>query len=134
MYTLDFQVWRPAPNVSSTGCYSLVGNNRFTQVQLSGGVTEPLSPALPEDRIQVQPGDVLGLYVETTRDNPEGRGIVLLRDGEYETEEVWYADFSNPVFRNGLCMLAVGPSRTLSSSINAAPVISLAISKSACIH
>ena len=42
-YTLDLQVWRPSPTVddsTGTGCYSLVGNNRFssTSVLVSGGV------------------------------------------------------------------------------------------------
>ena len=34
-YTFDFQVWRPSPTVSTTGCYSLVGNNRFTSISLT---------------------------------------------------------------------------------------------------
>ena len=135
MYTLDFQVWRPARNVSITGCYSLVGNNRFTQLSPSGGLTESLSPILPEQRIQVQPGDVLGFYVESANNLPDTRGVVLLRDGsvegdgEYETEEVWYADVNSLVFGNGICHLAVGPGRALSSSTNAAPVLSVGFSK-----
>ena len=34
-YSIDFQVWRPSPTVNTTdgtGCYSLVGNNRFTSI------------------------------------------------------------------------------------------------------
>ena len=141
MYTLDFQVWRPSPNVSTIGCYSLVGNNRFTQVPLSGDLAESLSPTSAEQRIQVQPGDVLGFYVESARVSlPDTRGVVLLRDGsvqgdgEYETEEVWYADVSNAVFLNQMCQYPVGPGRVLSSSTNAAPVISVGFSKSACLH
>ena len=37
LYTLDLQVWRPSPTVddsTGTGCYSLVGNNRFTSISL----------------------------------------------------------------------------------------------------
>ena len=139
MYTLNFQVWRPAPNVSNTGCYSLVGSNRFTQITLSGSVTESLSPTAG-DRIQVQPGDVLGFHVESASDQPDTRGVVLLRDrsvegdGEYETEEVWYADVNSLVFGNQMCPYPVGPGRALSSSTNAAPVISVEFSKSACLH
>ena len=141
MYTLDFQVWRPGPNVSSNGCYSLVGNNRFTSVPLSDGLAQSLSPTSPEQRIQVQPGDVLGFYVESASYRT-GRGVVLLRDGsvegdgEYETEEVWYADVSNPIFGNQMCLYPIGPgrSRALSSSTNAAPVISVGFSKLACLH
>ena len=134
MYTLDFQVWRPAPNVSSTGCYSLVGNNRFTSLPLSDRLAESLSPTSPEQRIQVQPGDVLGFYVESAHEKVAGsRGVVLLRggsvQGEYETEEVWYADVSNAVYANPMCLYPVGPGRVLSSSTNAAPVISVGFSK-----
>ena len=133
MYTLDFQVWRPAANVSITGCYSMVGFNRFTSIPLSDSVTDALSPMLPEQRIQVQPGDVLGFYVENARDRPDDRGVVLARDGsvqgEYETEEVWYADVNSLVFVNLMCQMSVGPGRGLSSSTNAAPVISVGFSK-----
>ena len=136
MYTLDFQVWRPAPNVSSNGCYSLVGNNRFTSVPLSGALAESLSPIMgvPTQRIQVQPGDVLGFYVESAREtDADRRGVVLLRDGsvqgEYETEEVWYADVSNAIIADPMCVYPVGPGRVLSSSTNAAPVISVGFSK-----
>ena len=135
MYTLDFQVWRPDPNISSNGCYSLVGNNRFTQVPLSGSLAQSLSPTSPGQRIQIQPGDVLGFYVESALDQPDERGVVLLRDGsvqgEYETEKVWYADVNNLVFGNPMCLYPVGPGRALSSSTNAAPVISVGFSKSA---
>ena len=141
MYTLDFQVWRPALNVSSTGCYSLVGNNRFTQVPLSGSLAESLSPTSPEQRIQVQPGDVLGFYVESARViDADQRRVVLLRDrsvegdGEYKTEVVWYADVNSLEFGNRTCPYPVGPGRALSSSTNAAPVISVGFSKSACLH
>ena len=134
MYTLDFQVWRPAANVSITGCYSMVGFNRFTSVPLSGSVTDALSPTAG-DRIQVQPGDVLGIQVESAHDQPDNRGVVLLRDrsvqgdGEYETEEVWYADVNSLVFVNQMCQMSVGLGRALSSSTNAAPVISVGFSK-----
>ena len=141
MYTLDFQVWRPDPDVSTTGCYSLVGNNSFTQISLSGSLAESLSPTSPEQRIQVQPGDVLGFYVESAREKvADSRGVVLLRDrnvegdGEYKTEEVWYADVNSLVFGNPMCPYDVGLGRVLSSSTNAAPVISVGFSKSACLH
>ena len=41
-YALDFQVWRPSPVNNSTGnrCYSLVGNNRFKSIPLSGGIAK----------------------------------------------------------------------------------------------
>ena len=30
-YNINFQVWRPSPTVETDGCYSLVGENRFSQ-------------------------------------------------------------------------------------------------------
>ena len=64
VYTLYLQVWRPSPTVQTTGCYSLVGNNRFTSVPLFNqvAVVTPLSEA----RIKFQPGDVLGFSLENT--------------------------------------------------------------------
>ena len=56
---------------------------------------------------------MLGFYVESAREtDADQRGVVLARDGsvqgEYETEEVWYADVSNPVFPNPMCLYPVG--------------------------
>ena len=135
LYTLDLQVWRPAPNVTSTGCYSLVGSNRFTSISLMNQVA--VVTPLVQNRIQFESGDVLGFFVESARDNmPDDRGVVILGDritpgdGGYETEEVWYADMSNPVIGNAICPFPVGSNRVLSSSTNAAPVISVSVSKS----
>ena len=72
-YTLDLQVWRPSPTVddsTGTGCYSLVGNNRFSNIDLSDGVAR-ITPS-PQDYIQFQPGDVLGFYVEDANDGDNG--------------------------------------------------------------
>ena len=60
-YTLDFQVWRPSPTVSTSsgaGCYSLVGSNKFTSISLANGLAR-VTPS-PQDYIQFQSGDVLG--------------------------------------------------------------------------
>ena len=77
-YSLDFQVWRPSPTVNGstgTGCYSLVGNNRFTSIPLIDGLAR-VTPS-PQDFVQFQPNDVLGFYVESASirgpsDNPNG--------------------------------------------------------------
>ena len=132
LYNLDLQVWRPSPTVQTTGCYSLVGINRFTSVPLPNQVAE-VTP-LPREQIEFQPGDVLGFNLENT-DGDDG-GVVLLMDSSeqgdsgYETEEVWYADFSNPVIA-GECQLVVGsqPGRMLNTMTSAAPVISVAYGK-----
>ena len=134
LYTLDLQVWRPAPNVTSTGCYSLVGNNRFTSITLMNQVA--VVTPLPQNRIQFESGDVLGFFVESAHERPDDRGVVILSDrinrgdGGYETEEVWYADMSNPVIGNAMCPFPVGSNRVLSSFTDAAPVISVSVSKS----
>ena len=134
IYNLDLQVWRPSPTVQTTGCYSLVGINRFTSVSLtnSGAVVTPL----PQEWIEFQPGDVLGFNMENT--NGDEGGVVILmdsserRDSGYETEEVWYADFSNLIFGFEEYQLVVGsqPGRALNTMISAAPVISASYSKS----
>ena len=131
MYILDLQVWRPSPTVHTTSYYSLVGNNRFTSVLLDGGVAR-VTP-LPQTRIQFQPGDVLGFYVESTRvNNAASRGVVLLNDrtvrGDrgFRTEEVWYANTAH--YRPNYPYI-VGPHGILNTFTNAAPVISVSTSK-----
>ena len=133
VYTLHLQVWRPSLSVEATGCYTLVGNNMFTSVPLANGVA--IVTPLPEDRIQFQPGDLLGFMLENT-DGTDG-GVVLLRDsfeqgdGGYETEEVWHADVSNTVSGNRQCPypVGIGPGRILNTHTSAAPVISISYSK-----
>ena len=135
-YNLDLQVWRPSPTVQTTGCYSLVGINRFTSVPLPNQVAE-VTP-LPQEQIEFQPGDVLGFNLENT--GGDDGGVVILMDSSergdsgYETEEVWYADFSNPFFGNGECQLVVGGQPQAGGGLNtmtsAAPVLSVAYSKS----
>ena len=130
-YTLDLQVWRPTPTVETTGCYSLVGSNRFTSVSLVNQVA--VVTPLPQDTIEFQPGDVLGFYVENA-DGNDGGVVILSDSGEqgddgYETEEVWYADVSNAVIGDGNCPYPVGTSGVLNTFTNAAPVISVSNGK-----
>jgi hypothetical protein len=130
IFTLDLQVWRPSPTVETTGCYRLVGNNSFTSVELRDRVAR-VTP-LPQQRIQFQPGDVLGFYVENSRG--ESDGIVLLSDldirgdNRYETEEVWYA--RRPEFSSiSSCPYPVGSNQSLNTFMRAAPVITPTICK-----
>ena len=126
-YSLDFQVWRPSPTVddsTGTGCYSLVGNNRFTSISLSGGVAQ-VTPS-PQDYIQFQPGDVLGFYVEEARDEENGV-VVLTEPSSFTSELVWYASIAPAMAtsQNGDCLYSVGSNGVLDTSTRAAPVISI---------
>lgn len=128
---LSLQVWRPSPTVNDTGCYSLVGNNNFTSISPGSQITLVTPPL--QERIQFQPGDVLGFYVECALEQDSEGGMVMLSDlnekGDrgYETEEVWYA--TNLVFSNANCLIAAGPGRQLDSFTNVAPIISVSYSK-----
>ena len=132
-YILDLQVWRPSPTVddsTGTGCYSLVGSNRFN-ISLSEEVVQ-VTPS-PQDYIQFQPGDVLGFYVEEAKNTSFlTPGVVLRTSPSYLTSEiVWFASLNHEAAtsRNGDCPYSVGSSGVLSNSTRAAPVISVSISK-----
>ena len=130
-YTLDLQVWRPSPTVddsTGTGCYSLVGNNRFTYISVSGGVA--LVTPSPQDYIQFQSGDVLGFYVEEAREAKDG--VVVLGRGSFTSELVWHASIAQNMStsRNGDCPYSVGRNGgVLDTPTRAAPVISISISR-----
>ena len=138
-YALDFQVWRPSPTTdptTGTGCYSLVGNNRFTSISLSRGIAI-VTPS-PQDYIRYQFGDVLGVYVEnaspiltpTRSDN----GVVIQITGDFTKDTIWYASIApTMVTSKGLdCPYTVGELGSLISSRRGAPVISIATSR--CIY
>ena len=128
-YTLDLQVWRPSPTVddsTGTGCYSLVGNNRFTSISLSDRVAR-VTPS-PQDYIQFQPGDVFGFYVEEARG--ANNGVVVLDEyiePRFTNNLVWYASIapSMATSLNGDCPYSVGSNGVLNTLTRAAPVISI---------
>ena len=130
-YTLDFQVWRPSPTVNNsndTGCYSLVGNNRFTSISLSNGVVR-VTPS-PQDYIQFQSNDVLGFYVESanlvTLRPPNGL-VLQTRPVRFTSELVWHASIapSMAAYQNRDCPYSVGSDGILNTLTRAAPVISI---------
>ena len=135
--TLDFQVWRPSPTVKEStgaGCYSLVGNNRFSAISLSGGVAR-LTPS-PLDYIQFRSGDVLGFYVEdvalTVYPYQTSNGIVLKTNpSRFTSELVWYGKIAPTVAasKNRDCPYSVGSDGVLKLSTHAAPVISIGTCK-----
>ena len=133
-FALDLQVWRPSPTVddsTGTGCYSLVGNNRFISITVSGGVAI-VTPS-PQDYILFQPGDVLGFYVEDAKSiNFSTPGVVLRTSPSYLTSEiVWFASLNHDATtsQNGGCPYSVGSDGVLNTLTQAAPVISISISK-----
>ena len=126
-YTLIFQVWRPSPTVdvsSGTGCYSLVGSNRFSQIRLSGSVAV-VTPS-PQDYILFRPGDVLGFYVEEARGDQHGV-VVLTNPSSFTSEIVWYASIepSMATSLTGDCPYFVGSDGVLNTLTRAAPIISV---------
>jgi hypothetical protein len=131
-----FQVWRPAPNVSITGCYSLVDD--FIRNGIWPSQVARITPALA-DQLQFQPGDVLGFYVES---HGEGRGsggdanngVALLTSGGYTNELVWYGSIGDQTSRTGSCPYptGIGTNRILHSLTRAAPVISISITTYSC--
>ena len=127
-YTLDLQVWRPSPTVdesTGTGCYSLVGSNRFTSIPLAGDLAR-VTPS-PQDHITFQPGDVLGFYVKRGRENDNGVNVVT-SPSPYTSELVWYANIESTTSVIGNCPYSVGLNGVLDTSTRAAPVISIATS------
>ena len=131
IYTLDLQVWRLSPTVNNSAsilCYSLVGNNRFTSIsQVINGVVR-VTPS-PQDYIQFQPGDVLGVYVEEARESDDGVVILTSASGitSFTSELVWYAsiDPTMATSQNGDCPYSIGNSGVLNTLARGAPVISV---------
>ena len=134
-YALDFQVWRPSPTTDSTtgtGCYSLVGNNRFTSISLSGDLAI-VSPS-PQDYIQYKSGDVLGVYVESAAPPSQNRldnGVVIQVTDDFTKDTIWYASITPAMtFSKDLdCLYTVGSGDDLSLTSRGALVISIATSR-----
>ena len=134
-YALDFQVWRPSSitdSTTGTGCYSLVGNNRFTSISLSGGLAI-VSPS-PQDYIQYKSGDVLGVYVESAAPPSQNRldnGVVIQVTNDFTKDTIWYASITPTMAfsKDQDCPYTVGSGDDLSSISRGAPVISIATSR-----
>ena len=136
MYDFDLQVWRPSPIGDNTRHYVLIGQNSFyrnasnypTQNGSKWGVIQ-VSPPLPENQLQVEPGDVLGIYVFSYP--PQGSGIVLLSSRRYRSqrgEEVWYTRVGKQAVVGGGQECPARPETTiLDTFINAIPAISVAV-------
>lgn len=126
-YDIAFQVWRPAENVSSSGCYDLVGENAFLGVDLGErGLVCEAPPA--GEGISFRPGDVVGFRVDHKDEGDRG---VQIQDGEgYSSEEVWYQEGAAMPTGDPGCMYPVGEGRTLQTFTNHAPVLSVTVGQS----
>ena len=121
-YTITFQVWHPSENASIDGCYRLVGENTFHEIDLEDGGLVCESPELGTE-IPVQPGDVVGFHIDH-ESGPGNRGIQL--DDSYSTERVWFQENATPTGESG-CMFPVGDGRTLRMFTNHAPILSVTL-------
>ena len=127
-YTIHFQVWRPSPTVGSdgAGCYSLVGENRFTSITLINRVVSETPE--PTNIISVQPRDVVGYYVLSYR----GRNNGIQMDSNDDSVNIYYNEDNggNPISLGpDSCQVSAGDGGLLTFSTNAAPQLSIDISK-----
>ncbi len=138
-YTIFFQVWRPnsPSSVDNDSCYTMQGNNHFPSIPLGEDKTinQGIVTGIPleSERIEVQPGDVVGFYLVTNRDKRDD-GIQFASDEDnpnpYSSETVWFATGSLTPRPEAACMYPVGTSGLLSSSTNLAPLITATVCKS----
>ena len=128
-YTIHFQVWRPSPTVDSdgAGCYSLVGENRFTNITLiNRAVSETPEPT---NIISVQPGDVVGYYVLSSQERDDD-GIQM--DSDDDSINLYYNEDNggNPISLGpDSCQVRAGDGGLLTGSTSAAPQLRIDISK-----
>ena len=79
-YTIIFQVWRPGLGVEVDGCYSLIGEDIYAEIDL--GRDSLVNRTLePEGFLPVQPGDVVGYFMSRVNRTDE-------RDMEYNWNHV----------------------------------------------
>ena len=123
-YSINFQVWRPSSTVGSDGAgeYSLVGENRFTNIRFDGEGPISETPE-PTNVISVRPGDVVGFF-QSSRTMGDNDGIQLVN--RRNEQLLWY----QPSFSQGsLSTLVAGSGGSLMSSINAGIQLSVDICK-----
>ena len=105
--------------MQNNGCYSLVGENRFTSISLGDGGLVSETPE-PSNIISLQPGDVMGYYTFNRIDPENIRKYGLQLDTDYTDDIVWYlADINTDLITIEAtnCPLPVGdrPDRLLST-------------------
>ena len=160
-YYIQFQVWRPTAN-GINGCYELVDYNiplddagqeemnvsDSTSIIEAEGLLNPQSdrcvvlPVRESQQIEVQPGDVVGYYVDYFRDDDdENRGGIEWIDSTevtvYYTEDIAKVDIKTQYALSGLNPSSCGfeadetsNSHSLTLTALSAPIISLNFSES----
>lgn len=116
-FDIIFQVWRPSPTVENNGCYSLVGENRFTLGGLVNIGTINVAPLLSQ-QISVQRGDVLGFRLETNTASDEIR-----MDSSQSSEMVWYGNIDGIATKSSDCPYPVGETGLLHTFTDLGPGI-----------
>ena len=128
-YTITFQVWRPNSPlpVENDGCYAMIGSNHFPNIVLDSDRVVRETP-LASERIEFQPGDVIGFYLIGIDDDNNGMQFADDEDNAvpYTEETVWFATSTIIPGSNPSCQFPVGVGRTLSLSTNLAPLITAA--------
>ena len=122
----------------------MTGVNHFSPIPLAnpnindGADRGIVNGTVPEsERIEIQPGDVVGFYLESSRGPGTHDGIQYAGDGsgndppphpDYTSESVWYTTGTD-VSRDGFteCLLPTSPGF---SSTGLAPLITVTICKS----
>ena len=111
--------------MQSDGCYSLVGENRFTSITLANGLVSETPEAT--NVVSVRPGDVVGYFSITELSS---NGGIQLHHELLTRETVWYhtSTGDNPLMAGvQSCPFPVGSEsdRILSSSTNLGPIVSI---------
>ena len=103
MYNITFQVWRPS--VDTEGCYRLIGENSVSKRPDNQQV---ILDVVQEEQLQIQPGDVVGLYADhlnTNQEDNKNGGIEL--DEGIDTVTVWYRRMNSSVDDRGSCGVTI---------------------------
>ena len=131
-YSITFQVWRPSS--PPDGQYTIVGLNDFSPILLAdpdvdNGVNQGIVTGVPleSERIEVQPGDVVGFYFSSSRDDDNGIQFAKPSDNAspYAAETVWFGSTRCSTL-DPPCVYSAGD---FSAMTNLAPLITVTVSK-----
>ena len=128
-YSITFQVWRPSS--PPDGQYTIVGLNDFSPISLAdpGTADRGIVTGIPleSERIEVQPGDVVGFYLESSRSTGDGIQFAKPSDNAspYAAETVWFGSTRCSTL-DPPCVYSVDD---FSSMTNLAPLITVTVGK-----